>query len=584
MSWWPWEHEGEPLLGGGPSADDEDLVAANEQPASDDDAPTDGDDEPVIQPRPRRPRRWTWPRPDRADERQGAAEGTIADGAPSEPDAEEADVADEWVDEPFGRFVEPAEDVEDAEDEPAEDAAAEDAAAEGEPDDACADADEPEPAPVPRSRRPLFRWPWARTATAAGPAKDVEEDEPENAAEAPSPVDGVQLTLLDEAAEASPLADGAAGSTGARKEVDGAPKTYRGYRTLRRLRKSGRSTRVAASSAPTATARALVATKRVLRTAALVILTILVLFGALYGLVVGINAFARWNARREAVRSRPSTANAQDNLLVIGVTNGQAVGFAALKAERVNHRVLGIAIPDGAFVEVPGQGFERLGDSYVQGPDISTDAVSNYLMVRFSNYVVVSGNAYQAMMKGQSVTGLMGQVEGSDLTTSDSTSLAEYFATVTTKNVWIVPLPVTPISVGDQQYFEPQRQQVADLLLQWWGVKIEQQASTPRVIVYNGVGTPGIAGLAAQQLIRQGFRIVDSGNADNFNHKKTLILLYHGTEADAQQVRSVLGAGQILVQSAPQDLTDIIVIIGADYRPPADVTTVSPSVSATFTP
>ena len=92
--------------------------------------------------------------------------------------------------------------------------------------------------------------------------------------------------------------------------------------------------------------------------------------------------------------------------------------------------------------------------------------------------------------------------------------------------------------------------------------------------MYNGVGTPGLAGLASQQLIRTGFRVVNSGNAENFDYKTTLILLYHGTQADAEAIRRILGVGQIRVQSAPQQLTDLIVIIGADYRPPVDASTV----------
>ncbi len=306
-----------------------------------------------------------------------------------------------------------------------------------------------------------------------------------------------------------------------------------------------------------------------------VFLIVCVLLGSLYGLAVGVNAVARWNARRVAALNAAPASPAEDNLLVIGVTDGVAVGFTALKAERGSHRILGIAIPDGAFVEVPGQGFERVGVSYAGGPDVSKDTVSNYLGVPFRSYVVIDGASYQAMLKDQSVTGIMSHVTSTDLTAAHRASFTTYFASVNTKDVWIVPLPVKPVAVGDQRYFEPQRAQVADLLLQWWGVQASQQKATPRVIVYNGVGTPGIAGLAAQQLIRAGLRVVDSGNADNFKHATTLVLLYHGTQADAELVRKTLGVGQIVVQSSTQDLADMIVIIGADYRPPtADLSAV----------
>ncbi|MDO8964555.1 MAG: LytR C-terminal domain-containing protein [Coriobacteriia bacterium] len=294
-----------------------------------------------------------------------------------------------------------------------------------------------------------------------------------------------------------------------------------------------------------------------------------ILLASLYGLAMGINAFARWNAKRLAAQGPSMAERAKDNLLVIGTTNGQAIGFTAIKIERAGKRVLGIAIPDGAFVEVPGQGFERLGESYVQGPEVSKDAVSNYLYVPFNRYIVVDGEAYQALLKSQNVDQLVQRATLTDLTKGEKSDLESFFASVNQKNVWIAPLPVKPVIVGDQRYFEPQRREVADLLLQWWGVKLDEQKSAPRVIVYNGIGTPGIAGKAAQQLIRAGFRVVDSGNAPNFDFKVTQILLYHGTEVDAAAVRKAIGAGEVKIQSAPQELTDLIVIIGADYQPPA---------------
>lgn len=349
----------------------------------------------------------------------------------------------------------------------------------------------------------------------------------------------------------------------------------RGYRSTRRSSKSGKRFRAAdraervRSEVGEKVGRAASTAGGWLRTAGTVALIAVVLVGGIYGLALGINAFARWNAKRLAEQGSSIEERAKDNLLVIGVRNGQAVGFTALKAERPGKRVLGIAIPDGAFVEVPGQGFERIGDSYVAGPQVSEDAVSNYLFVPFKRYVVVDGDAYQALLKSQDVAGLLERSTKTNLSKGELADLTRFFAGVAAKDVWIVPLPVRPIVVGDQRYFEPQRKEVADLLLQWWGVRVDQQKTAPRVIVYNGVGTPGIAGLAAQQLIRKGFRIVDSGNADDFDYKTTKVLLYHGTQADAKAVRDALGVGEILVQSAPQQLTDMIVIIGSDYVPPA---------------
>jgi hypothetical protein len=313
----------------------------------------------------------------------------------------------------------------------------------------------------------------------------------------------------------------------------------------------------------------------VVRRVLAVLLIIVLLMGASYGLVIGVNAFARWNALRLAAVGLSASSPIEDNLLVIGVGDGVAVGFTALKVERSSNRVLGIAIPEGAFMEVPGQGFERIGSSYTGGPEVSKDAVTNYLGVPFRSYVVVDAVTYQALLTHQDVAGMMASVTATDLSFERRAALTKYMASVKTKDVWIAPLPVKPVAVGDQRYFEPQRDQVADLLLQWWGVQASARKATPRVIVYNGVGTPGLAGVASQQLIRAGLRVVDSGNADKFDYLATVIYLYHGTQADAEAVRSTLGVGRILVQSAPQDLADMIIIIGADYRPPtSDLSTV----------
>lgn len=342
-----------------------------------------------------------------------------------------------------------------------------------------------------------------------------------------------------------------------------------------RRRSSGRLPRVWTQSAPPSTRRATLGGRvvagagRALRTAVTVVLIGALLVGALFGLALGINGLARWNARRLAAGAVKTAAS--ENLLVIGVRDGAAIGFTALKIERSNKRVLGIAIPDGAFVEVPGRGFERIGESYVAGPTVSEAAVSNYFAVPFRNYVVIDGDTYQGLLQNQDIGLITDKIQATDLTASARASVATFLKSVGVKNVWIVPLPVKAMTVGTERYYEPQRAQVADLLLQWWGVRLDQQKARPRVIVYNGVGTPGLASQAAQQLIRRGFQIVDSGNADHFGYVETTILVYHApTEATA--VRDALGVGVVKMQSAPQELTDMIVIVGADYLPPVSDT------------
>ncbi len=89
------------------------------------------------------------------------------------------------------------------------------------------------------------------------------------------------------------------------------------------------------------------------------------------------------------------------------------------------------------------------------------------------------------------------------------------------------------------------------------------------MIIYNGAGTPGVGGLAARQLIKAGFRVVDTGNADRFDYATTQVVLLRGDEGEATKVRDILGTGEVVRKIADQDITDVVVIIGRDYKPPA---------------
>ncbi|MBI5232508.1 MAG: LytR C-terminal domain-containing protein [Coriobacteriales bacterium] len=281
-----------------------------------------------------------------------------------------------------------------------------------------------------------------------------------------------------------------------------------------------------------------------------------------------VNSIVRWNARRVAAQGQDSERErkSRENLLVIAVENDKPAGFLAMRYDGKAKQVYGVAIPDGAFIEVPGQGFERLGDSLAAGPDVAAAAVSNYFSVPFDRYVVVPAPAYQQALKNQRVSELLNSVSKTNVTPADLSTLKSELAEAPERNVALVPLPVKPIKLGSQTYFEPQRDEIADLLKTWWGVDITKASSIPRAIVYNGAGVPGIAGVAAQKLIRAGYRVVDTKNADRFNYKTTRIVVQRGDKTVGEKAKEVLGTGDVIVQPADQDVADIIVIIGKDFE------------------
>lgn len=290
-------------------------------------------------------------------------------------------------------------------------------------------------------------------------------------------------------------------------------------------------------------------------------------------LALSINGIARWNARRVAQHANSPEARlerAKDNLLVIGLdAKGNAAGFLVLRVNGDEQAVYGIAVPDGAFIEVPGQGFERIGDSWIVGADVSLDAVSNFFAVPFEWYVSVDQQIYQTALKNQTMAGVLDQVKDTNLSEDDRERFADAFDLIPSEKVALVPMPVKPMNLGDQTYLEPQRNEIADLVKTWWNVDIGAEAHITRVIVYNGAGIPGIAGEAAQQLIRAGYRVVDTKNADTFAYATTQIIVQNGGVAAAEGVVETLGVGTVSQQPADQEIADLIVIIGKDYKPPA---------------
>ncbi|MHB1324551.1 MAG: LytR C-terminal domain-containing protein [Coriobacteriia bacterium] len=287
-------------------------------------------------------------------------------------------------------------------------------------------------------------------------------------------------------------------------------------------------------------------------------------------LALGINSGARWLAKREAQdASKPGARaeKARENLLIIGAEGGSAE-FLAVRLDEVDDQILGIAIPSGAFMEVPGQGFERVGDSFAAGPGVSMAAVSNYLTVPFEHYVIVDLAVYQDALTNQSLRDIMGNVRETDLTPDDRERIAGFIQGVSGDRTALVPLPVKPIDLGGQTFFEPQRDKIADLLFQWWDVRLGAEDTAVRVVIYNGAGTPGIAGTAARQLIAAGMRVVDTKNADRFDYDTTLIVVQDGNTEQGEQVRAALGTGEVVDKPSDQDVADVIVIIGSDYDPP----------------
>ncbi len=135
-------------------------------------------------------------------------------------------------------------------------------------------------------------------------------------------------------------------------------------------------------------------------------------------------------------------------------------------------------------------------------------------------------------------------------------------------------LPVIPITDGSEAIrfrvdAPATRSLVDDVLAQ--SIPPGSRTEGNRVLVLNGVGTPGLGQQVRDKLVPAGFVFVGSRNAPSFGYATTQVLIPNGTAAEAaigERVARALGVPLSAVQSSNQigTIADVVVIVGKDFK------------------
>jgi hypothetical protein len=93
-----------------------------------------------------------------------------------------------------------------------------------------------------------------------------------------------------------------------------------------------------------------------------------------------------------------------------------------------------------------------------------------------------------------------------------------------------------------------------------------------RVLVQNGVGTPGLGARAGARLVAAGLTYIEGGNAPAFGYRRSYILILDASAASQNKGRAVAKAlglpySDIAVTSQGQNIADVVVVLGADFKP-----------------
>jgi len=132
-------------------------------------------------------------------------------------------------------------------------------------------------------------------------------------------------------------------------------------------------------------------------------------------------------------------------------------------------------------------------------------------------------------------------------------------------------LPVTPVGDRDDDAYRPDAGRIEVLVADRFAGSIPSEVTAVRDLqVLNGDGRPGLGAAVAERVLPAGFRVVLTGNADTFDHARTLVIVYHDDPdhlAAANRLVELLGVGQVQISNTTQSVADITIVLGADFQP-----------------
>jgi hypothetical protein len=146
-------------------------------------------------------------------------------------------------------------------------------------------------------------------------------------------------------------------------------------------------------------------------------------------------------------------------------------------------------------------------------------------------------------------------------------SVLEALASLPSQNLTLTILPVRQVSVGGAELYAADADEISGFLRDTMPAATAGRYGSD-IQILNGNGEPGVGKDVADVLVGRGFRLVRSGNAAGFGHRRTLIVTYDpSAEARkaAQRARRLLGVGQVRVSAQEQGIVDLTIVVGRDF-------------------
>ena len=303
-----------------------------------------------------------------------------------------------------------------------------------------------------------------------------------------------------------------------------------------------------------------------------------------------IGAFVLTRDRQDASTTPPSVERADGlTLLIVRARGGP---FAVVIGSTGNDDGA-LVVPSEIRLTVPGQGDATLGEALALPPRQAATTVANLLGLWVDHYALVGpdrlsqvveraggigvgdealdGDSTVAMLEdaGDGATSALALIvdgllqaevawEPSDFAQADApSSVAAAFEAARG-----APVAAVPVIEAATDIFRAEPEALRRTIVDVFG---GPDRAVVGVIVLNGSGVPGVGELVAERIVPDGFRIVISENASNFDHDETLVVV--GSADDVvlgERVRDLLGTGSVNV-SVASGIAPVTVVVGKDF-------------------
>jgi hypothetical protein len=252
-----------------------------------------------------------------------------------------------------------------------------------------------------------------------------------------------------------------------------------------------------------------------------------------------------------------------------------------------------LVVPAHLLVTIPGQGEATMREALSLPPRQAATTVANLLGVWVDHYAVIGPERLASVvdraggilvgderLSGEDAVSLL-EDSGDGATSAfqlvvngllqakvswDPADLAEADSPAAVVRTFEAaggaPVATVPVVEAATGVFRAEPDAIRSALVETFGGPDRQVVE---VIVLNGSGLPGVGELVAQRLVPDGFRVVLSENASNFNHAETLVVVGSADDVGlGERVRDLLGTGSVNV-SVSSGIAPVTIVVGKDF-------------------